>query len=255
MVITTLLSKNLLPTPTLKFAGALAAAIALSAAVDAGSAKAAFVNLNYEGIGSMAAINNFYNGGTDSLGNSGGTALNYGVTFSPSALGLVDFDAGGSGNFANEPSPNTVMFFLGAQPYMNYGAGFTQFSTYYSTNQPGASLDFYTGLNGTGTILGSLSLPVNAPGSPQCTGDPNGFPYCKWDLASVVLSGSAQSVLFVGSADQVGYDNTQFNPQDDPAKAAVPGPLPLIGVAAAFGYSRKLKRRIKSTVPFENPSF
>ncbi len=47
MVITTLLSKDLLPTPALKFAGALAAAIALSAAVDAGSAKAAFVNLNY----------------------------------------------------------------------------------------------------------------------------------------------------------------------------------------------------------------
>jgi len=62
-------------------------------------------------------------------------------------------------------------------------------------------------------------------------------------------------VLFVGSANRVGYDNTQFKPQEDPDKAAVPGPLPLVGVAAAFGYSRKLKRRIKSTVPFEDLSF
>jgi hypothetical protein len=254
MVITTLLSKDLLPTPALKFAGALAAAIALSAAVDAGSAKAAFVNLNYEGIGSGAAIQNFYNGGTDSTSVNSGT--NYGVTFSNAALGLIDLDAGGSGNFANEPSPNTIMYFLDAQPYMNYVAGFTQFSTYYSTDLPGAMLDFYTGPNGTGTKLGSsLSLPFNRPGSPACTGDPNGFPYCNWDLASIVLSGSAQSVLFVGSANRVGYDNTQFNPQEDPDKAAVPGPLPLVGVAAAFGYSRKLKRPIKSTVPFENLSF
>ena len=253
MVNITPLSKALLPTSTLKVAGALAAAIALSAAVDAGSAKAAFVNLDYEGIGNFAAIQNFYNNGTDSMNHSG---PNYGVTFSPSALGLIDVDAGGGGNFANEPSPNTIMFFLDAQPYMNYGAGFTQFSTYYSTNQSGASLEFYPGLNGAGSILGSLSLPVNAPGSPECTGDPNGFPYCKWDLVtSGVLPGSAQSVLFVGSANQVGYDNTQFNPQEDPDKAGVPGPLPLVGVAAAFGYSRKLKRRIKSAVSFENLSF
>ena len=35
-----------------------------------------------------------------------------GVTFSSNCLSLVDFDAGGSGNFANEPSPDTIAFFL-----------------------------------------------------------------------------------------------------------------------------------------------
>jgi hypothetical protein len=37
----------------------------------------------------------------------------------------------------------------------------------------------------------------------------------------------------------------QFGP-DIPA---VPGPLPILGVAAAFGYSRKLRKRIKSSRP------
>lgn len=30
---------------------------------------------------------------------------------------------------------------------------------------------------------------------------------------------------------------------------AVPGPLPILGVAASFGYSRKLRKRIKSSKP------
>ena len=30
---------------------------------------------------------------------------------------------------------------------------------------------------------------------------------------------------------------------------AVPGPLPILGTAAAFGYSRKLRKRIKNSKP------
>jgi hypothetical protein len=46
-----------------------------------------------------------------------------------------------------------------------------------------------------------------------------------------------------------------FTPVPPPA-AAVPGPLPVVGAAAAFGFSRKLRKRIKgssnafSTAPF-----
>lgn len=57
----------------------------------------------------MAAINNFYNGGTDSQGNSG---VNYGVNFGSNALAAIDYDAGGTGQFANEPSASTTMTFL-----------------------------------------------------------------------------------------------------------------------------------------------
>jgi hypothetical protein len=214
--------------------------IAGAAAVFAPGSAKAFVLLDYEGIGDFANINNFYNGGTDSLGNSG---INYGVTFSQAALGLVDSDAaGGSGNFANEPSPNTIMFFLDASPYMNYTSGFTQFSTFYTTDTAGAFLEFFTGTNGTGTSLGTLSLAINNPGTPPCSGDPSGF-YCNFTSASIILSGVAQSVAFQGNANAIGYDNTIFNPQLAPN--SVPGPLPILGVAAAFGFSRKLRKRIK----------
>ena len=66
-------------------------------------AAAAVVVLDFEGIGNGNPVGNFYNGGA---------GTNYGVQFSPATLALVDSDAGGSGNFANEPSADTIMFFL-----------------------------------------------------------------------------------------------------------------------------------------------
>jgi hypothetical protein len=38
----------------------------------------------------------------------------------------------------------------------------------------------------------------------------------------------------------------RFEAVADPTPAEVPGPLPLLGAAAAFGYSRKLRHRIQS---------
>ena len=37
-----------------------------------------------------------------------------------------------------------------------------------------------------------------------------------------------------------------FTRVDDPATAATPGPLPLMGAAAAFGYSRKIRKAIRT---------
>lgn len=54
-------------------------AIALAFVLLAGSASAN-VLINFEGVGVGAAVNNYYNGGTGSLGNSGGP--NYGINFS-----------------------------------------------------------------------------------------------------------------------------------------------------------------------------
>ena len=42
--------------------------------------------LTFEGVGDQAAVNDFYNGGTDSAGNSG---PNYGINFSSTSLGLI----------------------------------------------------------------------------------------------------------------------------------------------------------------------
>src|SRR4051812_3801536 len=121
-------------------------ALALSTAAIGFAAPAeASIVLTFEGVGNLASVNNFYNGGTDSVGNSG---TNYGINFSSNSIGNIDADAGGGGNFANEPSPSTDLIFLsGGAATMNVAAGFdTGFSFYYSGNEPGF-VNVYDGLN------------------------------------------------------------------------------------------------------------
>src|SRR5688572_20093730 len=93
----------------------LASIAVIAAAVNL--APAAVTVLDFEGVGDYNPVGNFYNGGA---------GTNYGIEFSPNALGLVDADAGGNGNFGGEPSPDTALFFLtGAAATMNVAAGFT----------------------------------------------------------------------------------------------------------------------------------
>jgi hypothetical protein len=54
------------------------------------------------------------------------------------------------------------------------------------------------------------------------------------------------------SPDQTVFDTINVvvgPPVGPPALAAVPGPLPLFGAAAAFGWSRKLRRRLAGATP------
>jgi hypothetical protein len=96
----------------------------VAAALQLATSAGAQVLLTFEGVGNGAAVNDFYAGGTDSLGNVG---PNFGVRFVGSTLGLVDEDAGGTGNFANEPSPSTIEFFTDpGTAFLNVAGGFTQ---------------------------------------------------------------------------------------------------------------------------------
>lgn len=51
------------------------------------------------------------------------------------------------------------------------------------------------------------------------------------------------------NSDQAGAGSPSFTRVARPDVAAVPGPLPLLGAAACFGYSRRLKKRINGRVP------
>ncbi len=173
---------------------AVAAALAITL-----PAFADVVYLDFEGIGDFNPVGDYYNGG-------GGT--NYGVSFSEATLALVDSDAGGSGNFANEPSADTIMFFLDANnAVLNVAAGFdTGFSFYYSSSTA-ASVTVYDGLNGTGNVLGTLAL--TAQGFDNCGGDPSGD-FCNWTAVGVAFAGTAKSIDFGGTANQTGFDNITF---------------------------------------------
>lgn len=207
----------------------LAATLCLAAA---SPALAAPVVLTFEGATGGAALNDFYNGGTDAGGASG---TNYGVNFSPTSLALIDADAGGTGNFGNEPSPSTILFFLsGGAATMNVAAGFdTGFSFFYTSSAAGF-VNVYAGLNGTGALLATLNLvPTNA----GCTGDPNGT-FCTFAPVGVAFAGTAMSVDFGGTADQIGFDNITLGAVVPGGTVPEPGTLALLALAACGFFAR-----------------
>ena len=197
----------------------LKAAIVATSMLAATSASAAVVTLDFEGIGDLNPVGNFYNGGA---------GTNYGVQFSPATLALVDFDAGGNGNFANEPSPNTTMFFSDANnAILDVAAGFdTGFSFFYSSATT-ASVNVYDGLGATGNLLATLILAAQF--SQNCSGDPTGA-FCNFSPIGVIFDGIAKSIDFGGTADQIGFDNITFGTE-------TPGtsPVPLPAAAWLFG--------------------
>jgi len=158
--------------------------------------------LSFEGLQDLEEVLEFYNGGTGSMGSSG---PNIGVSFTAGALAIIDSDDGGSGNFANEPSPDTIAFFPTANSLvMNVAGGFkTGFSFYYSSSTV-AAVTVYDGLDATGNILATIN--IDAQFSDDCTGDPTGA-FCNWTAVGGSFNGTALSVDFGGTADQTGYDD------------------------------------------------
>jgi outer membrane autotransporter protein len=169
-----------------------------AACLSINSFAAPFV-LDFEGVGNYAAINNFYNGGTDSAGNSG---PNYGVSLSSNSLALTE------GNYSFNPSPPTILFFQsGSSTTMNVPAGFqTGFSFYYSSSQ-NVAIKVWSGLNGTGNLLGTLNL------TPQMNLNCTGTTFCNWTTVGITFSGLAKSIDFAGAANQVGFDDVTFGSQ------------------------------------------
>lgn len=167
-------------------------------------ASAEVIVLDFEGAGDRAQVLSFYNGGADSLGLSG---TDYDIEFGPNALSLRDKDMGGSGNFANEPSPDTVMFFMSGSAILNFDPWFdTGFSFFYSAKYA-ARVFIYDDLNASGNLLATINLLPQY--TDNCTGDPTGT-YCNWTPVGASFGGIAKSVDFGGTVMHTGYDNVTF---------------------------------------------
>jgi hypothetical protein len=188
-------------------------------------------------------VNNYYNGG---LGGSGsGPGPNYGITFESNALAIISNQHGGSGNFAGNPSGNTIVFFLtGTGDVMNVAGGFTTgFSFYYSAiNDPG-TVTVYSGANATGTVLATLNLPItpSQAGSATCQSDQ----FCPFTPFGVNFSGTAMSVDFSGTANQIGFDDiTLGSSVPDSGNSPEPATYALMGGGLlAAGLFRPRRRR------------
>jgi hypothetical protein len=209
------------------------AAVTALAAVMAPAMAADVITLDFEGVGDLAAINEFYNGGTDSQGNSG---TNYNVSFAPGgALGVIDSDKGGSFN-GNAFSGKTAMIFLDNAAILNYSAGFdTGFSFRYATPNTAGSVSVYSGLNLSGALLGTIELPINGPG-----GGPGGI-YSNWSIGALGFAGTAKSIDFGGTANYIAYDDVTFGS----ITPGIPEPstyaLMALGLAAVGFLARRRK--------------
>jgi len=114
------------------------------------------IHLNFEGLGNLDEVGQFYNGGKSKSGFSG---QNYGVTFSGNALAIIDSQHGGSGNFSSDIMPNTVLFFLtGSEIYLNVVSGFTGEISFYYSSVTSGTVSVYDGPNATGTMLTTMGF-------------------------------------------------------------------------------------------------
>jgi hypothetical protein len=206
-----------------KVISALAAGLGF---LSAAPAFAAVVTVDFDGVGSFAGVQEYYNGGTDWDGNSG---PNYGVSFAADVLGLSNGDDPTGPFYSNAPSPAGVMFVAGAEGAMNVAAGFVGTASFSYSLDQATTVNIYSGLNGTGDILGSFELAANSSNG-GCSG-----PYCFWSVASVDFAGLAHSIQFANGANIGGFDNVTVN--------AVPLPAAAWLLASALGGMGVFSRR------------
>ncbi|OWQ88807.1 hypothetical protein CDN99_15110 [Roseateles aquatilis] len=198
-------------------------ALTLVGALAATPALAAPTVIDFDGPTSFAPIGDYYNGGA---------GPNLGVSFTEPALGLAN-DALGT-YFTNAPSMGGVMFTFDTGAFMNVAKGFTgEVSFFYSAAAAFAdAVTIYSGLNGTGSVLGTFSLTDNATLGCSDSG------FCHWDRLSLAFNGTAQSIGFGAGAGQLAFDDVSISAVPEPESFA----LMLAGLAAMGVVTRRQRR-------------
>jgi hypothetical protein len=193
--------------------------------------------LTFQGLQQGEQVANFYNGGFATFeGHTGsGPGPAFGATFGPTNPGSTAdaFVLTDMKHYSAEPTPPEVMLLgdtsvPGGQQTaaaMNVAGGFTSdFSFFYgsieSSDAP-QSVQIFSGLNGTGALLGSMALMMTPGSSPDPTNPQAVFTATPEDIP---FSGVAHSVVFTGGNQQIVFDNIQFTP-------AIPAPTSVVLLA------------------------
>ena len=197
----------------------------------------ASVSLNFVGLQNLEPVENYYNGGLGGLGS--GPGPNYGIVFGPDSLAIINAASGGTGNTLNEPGGgNTCLFFLsGPGDVMDVAAGFTTgFSFYYAAPIYPGSVTVWSGLDGTGTLLATLSLGLTPDGLSLY-----GYDYSIWQAVGVSFPGIAESAIFSGTANYIAFADVTLGA----ASPSVPEPATLLLLGSGLVGLAALKKRFQ----------
>jgi hypothetical protein len=181
------------------------------------------------------SILEYYNGGMAAEGQIGPS---YGISFDSDSLALLNYP---DSNVGNEPGGGNSMIFLsGVGDIMDVPAGFTTgFSFDYAAPYYGGSVSVYSGLDGTGSLLGTLTLNINGAG-------PGPGEYSNWTPVGVAFAGTAESVDFSGNANYIAFTDVTIGSQNVQIGNNVPDnggwatySLAALALAGAAWFSRK----------------
>jgi hypothetical protein len=162
------------------------------------------VLLDFEGVENFERALGYYDG-------EEGGGIDYGVYFGSSWVGLVDSDAGGTGEIANEPSNSTVLTLFTFDEYVNSTVsveeGFTQLSFQYASTFD-VDINVYDGPLGYGELIDTGTLLATGvcddefvEGEFPFCGDPTGFVGVWLNYSVPEFEGVARSVAFMGPED------------------------------------------------------
>jgi len=171
--------------------GATVGSVSSSAIVTSQNLQRVCTLIDFEGLGNIQPV------GT--IGDA---------TFS-SAFALIDFDAGGTGNIANEPSPSTVLApnFLSPFATVTLANPADEISFFYTSPFVGPSE--VRVFNAANILLATIPLPQTPPGP----GDPTGGQFGTWvqkthNEASFVIK--SLELVGGGVSDRTDYDDFVF---------------------------------------------
>jgi hypothetical protein len=190
----------------MKFVGLSSATILAASLLASQHAEANVITLTFAGLNGNGAeaVENYYNGGTGSLGS--GPGPNYGISFTPNGI-VCNPTPYGTCNTAGLPAGSQALYFLsGSAATMDVPAGFTTgFSFEYTAPfTTGTFVNVWSGLDDSGTLLATIVLPETPPSSgPGCFGQP----FCPYEVAGITFAGVAMSADFGGATDAVAFSD------------------------------------------------
>ncbi|MBV9288035.1 MAG: PEP-CTERM sorting domain-containing protein [Hyphomicrobiales bacterium] len=216
-----------------------AGSLAVAASLGSASAFGATIDLTFVGLENLEPILDYYDGG---LGGSGsGPGPNYGITFGADSLAIISAADGGTGNFNGAPHDTIAFFLSGSGDVMDKASGFTTgFSFFYSSPFYTGTVTVWSGLDGTGTELASITLPATPSGGAGCV-----YTYCPWFPKGVKFSGTAESVVFSGVANYIGFGDVTLGSADPSTPEPSTWAMMLLGFAGlAFAGYRTSRNRL-----------